>query len=82
MEEIGDSFDDLRKADGTKYKGDKMKAINGALYSTGIFRHVNDKWVLRPADCELYERHKRQKLETRGKRRRTTGKATGRKQPR
>ena len=47
---IGDSFDKLRKADGTKYKGDRTKAVNGALYSTGVFRRVNDKWSLRPAE--------------------------------
>lgn len=38
QEQINDSFDGLRKTDGTKYRGDKTKAINGALYSTGIFR--------------------------------------------
>lgn len=30
-------FSELRKADGTRYKGNTLKAINGALSSTGIF---------------------------------------------
>ncbi|KAK8823881.1 hypothetical protein WA538_001169, partial [Blastocystis sp. DL] len=67
---IGDSFDKLRKADGTKYKGDRTKAVNGALYSTGVFRRVNDKWSLRPAEYQVYESRMRQKLEHRGKKRR------------
>ncbi len=69
QEQINDSFDGLRKTDGTKYRGDKTKAINGALYSTGIFRRVNEKWVIKPLECEQYERRMLQKLETRGKRR-------------
>jgi singapore isolate B (sub-type 7) whole genome shotgun sequence assembly, scaffold_5 len=70
---IGDSFDKLRKADGTKYKGDRTKAVNGALYSTGVFRRVNDKWSLRPAEYQVYESRMRQKLEHRGKKRRISG---------
>ena len=69
QEQINDSFEGLRKTDGTKYRGDKTKAINGALYSTGIFRRVNEKWVIKPLECEQYERRMLQKLETRGKRR-------------
>lgn len=64
---IGDVFDNLRKADGTKYKGDKTKAINGALYSTGIFRKVGDGWVIRPEECAAYEQRMKQKLQSRGK---------------
>ena len=66
-ERIGDVFENLRKADGTKYKGDKNKAINGALYSTGIFRKVGDGWVIRPEECAAYEQRMKQKLQTRGK---------------
>lgn len=70
---IGDSFDKLRKADGTKYKGDRTKAVNGALYSTGVFRRVDDKWALRPAEYQVYENRMRQKLEHRGKKKRLQG---------
>lgn len=31
---------DLRKMDGTKYKGNVIKAVNGALSSTGIFSRL------------------------------------------
>ncbi|KNB42286.1 hypothetical protein JH06_4104 [Blastocystis sp. subtype 4] len=65
LNRIGDSFDNLRKADGTKYKGDRSKAVSGALYSTGIFRRINEKWVLRPAEYQVYERRMRRKLEHR-----------------
>lgn len=67
QEQIGDSFEGLRKTDGTKYRGDKTKAINGALYSTGIFRRVNEKWTIKPVECEQYERRMLQKLETKGR---------------
>ena len=33
-------FSDLRKMDGTRYKGNIVKAINGALSSTGIFQRL------------------------------------------
>lgn len=67
---IGDGFNQLRKSDGTKYKGDRLKALNGALYSTGIFHKENDLWSVRPAELESYERKTRLKLETRGRRKR------------
>lgn len=67
LNRIGESFENLRKADGTKYKGDRAKAVSGALYSTGIFRRINEKWVLRPAEYQVYERRMRRKLEHRTK---------------
>ena len=33
-------FPDLRKMDGTRYKGNIVKAVNGALSSTGIFQRL------------------------------------------
>ena len=72
QEQIGDSFEGLRKTDGTKYRGDKTKAINGALYSTGIFRRVNEKWTIKPVECEQYERRMLQKLETKGRKKKGT----------
>ncbi|KAK8799505.1 hypothetical protein WA158_006054 [Blastocystis sp. Blastoise] len=66
---IGDSFSELRKADGTKYKGDHFKAINGALFSTGIFRrHEDNRWVLRPEEIHAYEQRMQQKFEDKLKR--------------
>lgn len=34
-------FSHLRKMDGTKYKGNIVKAVNGALSSTGIFSRID-----------------------------------------
>lgn len=70
LSKIGDNFVELRKSDGTKYKGDRNKALNGALYSTGIFHHENDHWSIRPNEIESYERKMRLKLESKGKRKR------------
>lgn len=67
---IGSSFDALRKSDGTKYKGDRGKALNGALYSTGIFHRENDQWSIRESELETYERKMRLRLESKGKRKR------------
>ena len=67
---IGSSFESLRKSDGTKYKGDRGKALNGALYSTGIFHRENDQWSIRESELESYERKMRLRLESKGKRKR------------
>lgn len=72
LSKIGDNFGELRKSDGTKYKGDHNKALNGALYSTGIFHHDNDHWTIRQNEIESYERKMRLKLESKGKRKRTS----------
>lgn len=69
---IGEDFNDLRKSDGTKYKGDRLKALNGALYSTGIFHREGDLWSIREEEIESYERKTRIKLETKGKRKRVS----------
>lgn len=39
-------FTELRKMDGTKYKGNIIKAVNGALSSTGIFTRMDVHIVL------------------------------------
>lgn len=69
-QKISNCFNDLRKSDGTKYKGDRVKALNGALYSTGIFHKENDLWSIREEEIESYERKTRIKLENKGKRKR------------
>ena len=38
-------FSDLRKMDGTRYKGNIVKAINGALSSTGIFQRLEVRFA-------------------------------------
>lgn len=43
-------FPDLRKMDGTRYKGNIVKAVNGALSSTGIFQRLEVRFIL---SCEL-----------------------------
>ena len=43
-------FPDLRKMDGTRYKGNIVKAVNGALSSTGIFQRLEVRFNL---SCEL-----------------------------
>ena len=37
---INPGFTELRKMDGTRYKGNISKAITGALSSTGIFKRT------------------------------------------
>lgn len=44
-----------------------MKAINGALYSTGIFRRTNNLWGLRQAESDAYVQRMSQKLTSQGK---------------
>lgn len=74
-------FSELRKMDGTRYKGNILKAVNGALSSTGIFMRLdvrshchsdaqNMKWVIREDELEAYEQRAQKKLETKGKRKR------------
>lgn len=36
--EVTPVFSELRKMDGTRYKGNIVKAVTGALSSTGIFK--------------------------------------------
>ena len=43
-------FPDLRKMDGTRYKGNIVKAVNGALSSTGIFQRLEVSFGL---VCEI-----------------------------
>lgn len=71
LRKIGESFNELRKTDGTKYKGDRRKALNGALHSTGIFQHEEDAWSIRDEEIGNYERKTRLKMEARSKRKRT-----------
>ncbi|KAK8811568.1 hypothetical protein WA158_003302 [Blastocystis sp. Blastoise] len=59
---IGDNFTELRKADGTKYKGDHFKAINGALFSTGVFKRT---------DIDAYEERMQKKFEERCRKRKS-----------
>ena len=72
LAQIGDGFDELRKTAGTKYKGDRTKALNGALFSTGIFRHTGSKWTLRQDELLQYQQRFQQRAETRGRRRKLT----------
>jgi hypothetical protein len=37
-EALRDVFPELKKPDGTRYKGSLERAIHGALWSTGVFR--------------------------------------------
>ncbi|KAK8815665.1 hypothetical protein WA538_004790 [Blastocystis sp. DL] len=64
-------FPDLRKMDGTRYKGNIVKAVNGALSSTGIFQRLeNGKWVLNEEEYDQYEQRTQKKIDSRSKRKR------------
>ena len=74
-------FSELRKMDGTRYKGNILKAVNGALSSTGIFLRLdvlmrvgcelqNLKWMIREEELEIYEERAQKKLKAKGKRKR------------
>lgn len=82
LAQIGDSFDDLRKTDGTKYKGDRTKALNGALFSTGIFRHTGSKWAIRQEELSQYQQRFQQKLESRNRKKKVAENGTGHPQKR
>lgn len=43
--------------------------MNGALFSTGIFRHTGSKWTLRQDELVQYQQRFQQRVETRGRRR-------------
>lgn len=64
-------FESLRKPDGNKYKGDPLKAIYGALHSTGVFRKTeDDKWELCESKIDEYEEKLRKKFESKGAKKR------------
>lgn len=57
-------YDELRKPDGTKYKGTLEKAVNGALYSTGVFTKNNDgTWLISEMAILEYEGRLQKKFE-------------------
>ena len=81
-------FSDLRKMDGTRYKGNILKAVNGALSSTGIFLRLdvmvcmtyemqNLKWMVREDELEVYEERAQKKLKGKGKRKRESDRRKG-----
>lgn len=80
---ISPSISSLRKMDGTRYKGNTVKAINGALSSTGIFHRLevrlgfeldskDGSWILNEKEFSLYEQRARKKIESKYKRKRGT----------
>jgi hypothetical protein len=64
-------YSELRKPDGTKYKGSLEKAVNGALYSTGVFvrDQMNGRWAISEAAIRDYEGRLRRKFEQSAKKR-------------
>ena len=73
--ELRNHYDELRKPDGTKYKGSLEKAINGTLYSTGVFeRHDNKRWTIKESSLASYEDRVQKKFEVKSKKRKTLSK--------
>eukprot|EP01029_Cantina_marsupialis_P000794 TRINITY_DN10598_c0_g1_i1.p1 TRINITY_DN10598_c0_g1~~TRINITY_DN10598_c0_g1_i1.p1 ORF type:complete len:340 (-),score=92.61 TRINITY_DN10598_c0_g1_i1:135-1154(-) len=66
-------FHELRKPDGTKYKGAKTKVVQGTLYSTGVFQNskLTNKWSIKEPEMTEYEKRLEEKFERKSRKRRT-----------
>eukprot|EP00743_Colponemidia_sp_Colp-15_P004414 GILK01004760.1.p1 GENE.GILK01004760.1~~GILK01004760.1.p1 ORF type:complete len:346 (-),score=46.27 GILK01004760.1:295-1260(-) len=85
FQEVIKVYDDLRKPDGTRYKGTIEKSIRGSLYANNLFERAEDgTWKVKEPESSLYERQvgermmKRQRekfdqLQHRGQRKRRIG---------
>lgn len=75
-EALRDVFPELKKPDGTRYKGSLERAIHGALWSTGVFRkNEHELWTLKDDDANDYERKLTSKFQERSKKRKNLSSA-------
>jgi hypothetical protein len=75
VEALDNHYEELRKPDGTKYKGTLEKAINGALSSTGVFQKGDDnRWIMKETEVQLYEERVIKKFEQKSKKRKQLSK--------
>eukprot|EP00743_Colponemidia_sp_Colp-15_P002330 GILK01002526.1.p1 GENE.GILK01002526.1~~GILK01002526.1.p1 ORF type:complete len:288 (-),score=59.73 GILK01002526.1:190-1053(-) len=62
----GQIFEDLRKPDGTKYKGDIAKSVKGSLYANGLFnRNEDGTWSVKEEEARAYENKVMEKMQKR-----------------